>query len=340
MKLFATSAYPTHACLDTLRHLAVADIHGNHSLVDDAVNADAIIFVENTHFDDLQFKRVQRHPLALAYPNRVFMYNEMDQAWPVLPGLYCSLSSKLTDPAKHTAFPYLSSLNPDIRNIYDSREERKLLYSFVGSRSHPIRRQIFSLDKNNARIIDTSDFCAWRSDESLARSYQSLYAQTMAASKFVLCPRGIGPSSLRLYEAMEAGRVPVIISDHWSAPPQINWDFAVRIPEAEIASIPELLEQLEPQWRSRSLAARQAWQKMFSPESLFNSVGDAIDELSRSITVQPVPLLARMHKYKVLAQYRLRQMVRSVPMITEKPATNIARSAVSQHLPLTSYKNL
>ena len=325
MKLFATSAYQSHSCLDSLRRFAAADIHENHFLVSDSADADAIIFVENTHFEDLQFSQVQQHPLTLAYPDRVFMYNEMDQPWPVLPGLYCSLGSRLTDPAQHIAFPFLTTMNPNIQRIHGSTAERKWLYSFVGSRSHPIRRQMFSLLADNAAIIDTSEFCAWNPEQESANSYQSLYAHTMAASKFVLCPRGIGPTSLRLFETMEAGRVPVIISDQWSAPPQINWDFAVRIPESEIASIPQVLKQLEPQWQSRSLAAREAWQNAYSPESMFNSVGDAISQLGNATEANTMSLSIEVHKYKVLARYGLRCAANRVALLNQKAKSGLAK---------------
>ena len=50
----------------------------------------------------------------------------------------------------------------------------------------------------------------------------------------MICPRGWGSSSIRLFEVMEMGRVPVIISDAWvnEAP---KWaDFSVRVSEADV----------------------------------------------------------------------------------------------------------
>ena len=48
--------------------------------------------------------------------------------------------------------------------------------------------------------------CGW----GVAR--QSEYFRIMHNSMFVLCPRGVAPSSYRIFEAMKAGRVPVIIA--------------------------------------------------------------------------------------------------------------------------------
>ncbi len=66
MRLLLTSAYSTHSCLDRLVELAGLDAHGSHTLVQDPEIAEAILFVENTQFDDLQFKQVLEHPLVVA----------------------------------------------------------------------------------------------------------------------------------------------------------------------------------------------------------------------------------------------------------------------------------
>jgi len=49
------------------------------------------------------------------------------------------------------------------------------------------------------------------------------YADHMAWSTYVLCPRGIENYSFRLYEALRMGRVPVIIDTHMVLPEGIDW---------------------------------------------------------------------------------------------------------------------
>ena len=56
MKLFLTSAYETHAGLTALREFAMADRVRRHELSYNPEDADAILFVENTQFDDILFK--------------------------------------------------------------------------------------------------------------------------------------------------------------------------------------------------------------------------------------------------------------------------------------------
>jgi len=335
MKILLTSAYSEQSCLRRLRALAVMDVNGEHTLTTDANVADAILFVENTQFDDLRFRAVLDHPLVAAYPDKVFMYNEMDKAWPVLPGLYCSLGTNLVDPGNTIAFPYLAAKNKDIQDIYSSNVETRWLYSFVGSSSHPIRRQMLTLTGRSAKIVDTSAFCVWNPDQETAGTMQNIYSRTMAASKFVLCPRGIGPSSLRLYETIEAGRVPVIVSDDWDEPPQINWDFAVRVPESDIASIPDLLAGLEPQWQERAQAARDAWAKAYSPEQIFNTAATDLQKLLLSSTSMRSSLAVEVHKWKVLAANGMKQRARNMIEVGKKPIGDVVFPAKEQEVPTT-----
>ncbi|NND90753.1 MAG: exostosin family protein [Granulosicoccus sp.] len=299
MRLFFTSAYKVHTCLKRVFELQALDRHREFSLTSDPAAADAIIFIENTQFSDIGFSALLAHPLVSQYPEKVFMYNEADLAWPVLPGLYCSLASELANEDHLVAFPYLTVANTGISEIYQSNARRKWLYSFVGARSHPLRRQLLTLGSDDARIVDTSGFCTWNPAQASRYAYQKLYTDTMASSKFVLCPRGVGPASLRLYETMEAGRVPVIISDSWAPPPQVDWSFAVRIPESQVATIPDVLRELEPEWLERGEAARKTWGSAYAPEQLFHSLGLAIRAISHPVNMPRLTWPASALKWRV-----------------------------------------
>ena len=84
------------------------------------------------------------------------------------------------------------------------------------------------------------------------------FAETMFRSKFVLCPRGHGTSSIRLFETLAAGRVPVVISDDWVAPKGPTWDAcSVRwSQDAGTESLLAYLEELEPRAAEMGAAAR------------------------------------------------------------------------------------
>ena len=279
MKLFLTSAYETHAGLTALREFAMADRVRRHELSYNPEDADAILFVENTQFDDILFKHLLNHPLVAKYPHKVFMYNEMDRPWHVLPGLYCCMARKHFDVQQHVAFAYLGTPNPYIQTIYTENPEQRWLYSFMGSMSHACRRPIMKLKRHNGYVQDTSDFNVWNSTQKELEVRGQAYADILSSSHFVLCPRGIGTSSIRLYETMQAGRVPVIISDHWVAPPETDWRFAIQVEERRISSIPGLLSSMVNEADERGRAARSAWEQSYSPETLFNTAADSISAL-------------------------------------------------------------
>lgn len=74
------------------------------------------------------------------------------------------------------------------------------------------------------------------------------YRAVMARSMFALCPSGTGPNSIRFWESIEFGTIPVLISDTMTLPGQPDdWkNSVVRIPESEegIKSIPSVLAAL------------------------------------------------------------------------------------------------
>jgi hypothetical protein len=279
MKLHLTSAYSTHTGLDSLLAYAPLDRIGRHELCNDSAEADAILFVENTQFDDVFFRQLRQHPLVADNAEKVFMYNEMDRPWDVLPGLYCSMTRRHLDPCRHRAFAYLNSPNPYISDVHEISADTRWLYSFMGSMSHASRRHIMRLKHPDGLVRDTSDFNVWNStaEEMIVRGRE--YATALAASQFVLCPRGIGVSSIRLYETLESGRVPVIISDQWVPPPETDWSFAIQVEERRIITIPGLLSSLASEARERGEAARQAWLLHYAPDTLFNNVGDSLETL-------------------------------------------------------------
>jgi hypothetical protein len=131
-------------------------------------------------------------------------------------------------------------------------------------------------------VCNTSDFNVWNSNPAEMKVRGQEYASTISSSQFVLCPRGIGTSSIRLYETLEAGRIPVIISDHWAPPPETDWSFAIQVEERRTSAIPGLLSSLAGEARDRGEAARQAWLHSYAPETLFNTVANSLESLLQS----------------------------------------------------------
>jgi hypothetical protein len=110
---------------------------------------------------------------------------------------------------------------------YAFNVERDLLYSYVGSNTHPIRRQ---LKQYTNKRLDIKEYC-----------------QLHARSVFSLCPRGYGINSFRIKEALQYGAIPVYISDKFIEPFNIDFDeYGLKINEAQIPMLEQILKSFSP----------------------------------------------------------------------------------------------
>lgn len=270
MQIFVTSAYPDPEPLNSF--LAMAAHGTRHRLAGSLQSADAILFVENSHYhDDVFFSRLKQNEIVRRFRDRTFMYNEHDRPWPLLPGLYCSMAARWFDPSRQIATRYIRLFN--MVDVSSSSED--ILVSFMGRAGTALRRRIVRLSHPRAAFIDTSDFNAFFAGTDTPNHKK--YADVLRRSKFVVCPRGVGTSSIRLFECLHAGRVPIIVSDQWVEPEGPDWSAcSIRVPESEIESIPRIAEQAESRWPEMSGAAREVWARYFDDKVYFDRVGDAL----------------------------------------------------------------
>jgi hypothetical protein len=268
-------------CFKTLASL---DEVGEHRLTPDAREADLILFVDlQQHPDDPFLRVLRRHPLVRSYPWKVAVYDERDLPFYTFPGIYVSGTPGLAARRPAVGGPYPSLPT----NIAMSAQRPDLLFSFRGARSHPVRDVVLALNHQRSSVLDTSSvdfFAAPTNALTAARDEaRSLYSETVIRSKFVLCPRGHGRSSFRLFETLAAGRVPVIISDDWLAPPGVDWDeCAIRVRESEAHSVGEVLERLEPRWPVLAAAASATYSRYFAFPRLWHTYATALASLERS----------------------------------------------------------
>jgi hypothetical protein len=145
----------------------------------------------------------------------------------------------------------------------------------VGSlANHPVRVELKKIASERLLIEDTSDFAQrmlYMSPEEKAQGFWPKYADIMASSAFALCPRGRGPGSIRLFEALMMGRCPVIIADEWVYPKRIDWaGCSITVAERDIPRIPEILEREISRAPELGLAARKAWEQYYAPPVRFH----------------------------------------------------------------------
>jgi hypothetical protein len=121
------------------------------------------------------------------------------------------------------------------RNITVKMNPR-LLCSFVGSPTHPIREEL-------RKALEGQYGFHYELFMGANRDFVGM----MIDSTFSLCPRGYGRTSFRMYEAIEAGSIPVYVSDvHWLPYTDVlDWDkFCVIVKESEIGSIVDRLRSI------------------------------------------------------------------------------------------------
>ena len=86
-----------------------------------------------------------------------------------------------------------------------------------------------------------------KTDELLAAEDE--YRNALGSSRFVLCPSGSGPNTLRFWEALGSGAIPVLLSDDLVLPGDRQaWEDAiVLVPESKdsVMDIPETLKKIE-----------------------------------------------------------------------------------------------
>lgn len=209
--------------------------------------------------------RVLAEEAVERFPDRCFVYDFSDRPVVFMPGLYVSLRKSRVDGRRVRAADRWTRIPARAeRSLLDASPTPGLLFSFRGSESAAVRRCIFEYSFGRSDIAITRTTRWWDyADEETARVE---YLREIRDSAFVLCPRGLAPSTYRLYEVMQLGRVPVILADDWAPSAGVPWqDFSVRVSEAEVAELPRILDRLRPFADEMGRAARRTWEQCMQP---------------------------------------------------------------------------
>ena len=150
-------------------------------------------------------------------------------------------------------------LGKDLLNI-----KRDILYSFSGGYQPAdyltdIRPRIYQLPHySNCYIKNTG---IWHFDPIVFSKKQNkngdlntnidhrqktiLYNELLLKSRYTLCPSGSGPNSIRFWEALGAGSIPVLLADTLELPAHELWEKAiVRVKEKDLGIVPKLLANI------------------------------------------------------------------------------------------------
>jgi len=230
---------------------------------------------------------------------RTFVFSQDDRPTPWAPGMYASVANARNRGHFTGGFyvlPHLrdpEGLTADLEAARDTKPD--LLWSFMGTLStSTVRGRLLQIDGRGGIVRDTQRFSdtvrwAWNTthrDEG--RQAFRLYAETLGRSHFVLCPRGRGAATIRLFEALQAGRCPVVISDDWLPPPFVDWEScSIQVAEADVARIPDLLAERVGEADELGRRARQVWDEFFSPTTQLPTLARACVEIGEECRTAP-----------------------------------------------------
>ena len=270
--------------LERMRESAQHDAFGTHELTDDPHAADVILFVELGGRTDY-FESVRQHPYVQRHREKCFLYTDVDETVPFLPGVYAAAEERWLLKSRVRGGHYLRVFTHDFLQCGDADGERPYLFSFLGrSDTDPLRTKLLTLEHPRGYTKDTAPYSPYgKLTPEERRAFEQHYADVCCGSQFILCPRGKGPSSYRLYETLRMGRVPVILADQWVPPDGPDWPaFSVRVREQEWQDVPAILEDIEEQAFEMGERARAVWAEWFSREASFHRVVEWCLDIQRS----------------------------------------------------------
>lgn len=264
------------ACFEELRAGFALQRTTAHTLAPEPESAALILAPIQVAGYGCCLEALRRSPFYRKHGGKLVVYSPDDKQFPALRGLYPAVPRRWVHQGWALPAHYISAHIHKFSFTPEEGQNKDILFSFVGSsRAYPIRERIVQWRHPGGVVIDSSaksDTGHWW-EKTNKDQFRDTFRDVTRRSKFVICPRGVSSSSIRLFEAMEAGSVPVIIADDLELPLGPRWEeFSLRVPERDVNDIPELVERWQDQATEMGLAARRTWEAYFSPQATFGAI--------------------------------------------------------------------
>ena len=123
----------------------------------------------------------------------------------------------------------------DIRKrIFEMKHTDNCYIKYIGT--WHFNEIVYSKNQNVKKEVNVSD-----THVDNAKSYNEI----LLDSRYSLCPSGSGPNSIRFWESLAIGTIPVLLADTLELPPHKLWDEAiVKVKESDLTSIPSILSRI------------------------------------------------------------------------------------------------
>ncbi len=118
-----------------------------------------------------------------------------------------------------------------------------------------------------------------------ARALRLEYAANMVSSDYALSVRGVTNTSIRCYEALSCGRIPLFVDTDCRLPGDFAFDWHFIMPWIRERDIPNIGKQLaeyhaaldETQFAELQKRCRQAYEQWIAPEGFFSRLADHLE---------------------------------------------------------------
>lgn len=152
------------------------------------------------------------------------------------------------------------------------REVREYKVGYAGRDTHPIRKRMNELFSN----LPQYNFAI-----NLDHNQTSAFRDILYNSVFALSPRGFGPASFRMYEAIQMQCIPIYISDVMWLPftNDIEWDrMCLLIQPNEMESIPQRVDELLESGEYQSMIdyGQEIYEKYLTWDGCLNTIAKIV----------------------------------------------------------------
>jgi hypothetical protein len=149
---------------------------------------------------------------------------------------------------------------------------KDIWYSFIGSATHRFRERVFELKTKRSDVVikKRTFFHYGVTDEHERQQLRHEYVDTIARSRFSLCPRGAASNSIRFWESLGAGAIPVVVpAEDLYLPNIFDWSSCiVAIPGDQLERVEEILSKITPQQEAHMRESCYRAFELFSGENL------------------------------------------------------------------------